>query len=73
MSANFELHHDTDEDNANYELDAMMSWEEGSLPDADTIKLFQHLLDTGLCWELQGMYGRMAKSLMDAGYIGVKH
>ena len=29
---------------------------------------WQHLIDTGLCWKLQGWFGRTAKSMIDAGY-----
>ena len=31
------------------------------------IEAWQHLIDTGLVWPLQGSFGRMAKSLIDAG------
>ena len=31
------------------------------------IEAWQHLIDTGLCWRLQGFFGRTAKSLIEAG------
>ena len=31
------------------------------------IEAWQHLIDTGLCWQLQGFFGRTAQSLIDAG------
>lgn len=33
------------------------------------IAAWQHLLNTGLCWQLQGWFGRQAKSLLDSGEI----
>lgn len=47
----------------------IMRYEDGELDEEDTIDLFQHLLDTGLVWQLQGSYGRMAKQMIDAGLI----
>jgi len=31
------------------------------------IEAWQHLIDTGLCWQLQGFFGRTAKQLIDQG------
>ena len=28
---------------------------------------WQYLIDTGLCWQLQGWYGRSARNLIEAG------
>lgn len=37
-------------------------------PDEDRVlEAWQHLIDTGLAWRLQGSFGRMAASLIDAG------
>ena len=36
--------------------------------DRDTqIEAWQHLIDTGLAWRLQGWFGRRAKDLLEAG------
>ena len=31
------------------------------------IEAWQYLIDTGLCWRLQGSFGRMAQHLIDQG------
>lgn len=32
------------------------------------IAAWQYLIDTGLCWRLQGWFGRQAQALIDMGY-----
>ena len=49
------------------ELGAVMAYESGELDEVETIELFQHLIDSGLVWRLQGTYGRMAQDLIKAG------
>jgi len=33
----------------------------------EQIEAWQHLIDTGLCWQLQGCFGRQAQALIEAG------
>lgn len=47
----------------------MMAWEDGELGQRDTLELFQHLVDNGMAWTLQGMYGRTATALLEGGLI----
>lgn len=57
---------------AYYEMDQIekiMAYEQGDLQDCEIIDLFQELVDSGIVWQLQGHYGRMAKQLIEAGYI----
>lgn len=35
--------------------------------EAEQIEAWQHLIDTGLAWSLQGWFGRTATALIDAG------
>jgi len=50
-------------------VDKMIEWEDGELEDGgkEEVKLFQELINSGLAWQLQGMYGRHAIRLVDAG------
>ena len=37
--------------------------------DAEYFAAWQHLVNTGLAWKLQGWFGRQAVRLIDEGYI----
>lgn len=50
-------------------IDSIIQYETGELGDEETLELFQHLLDTGKVWSLQGHYGRTAQALLEAGLI----
>jgi len=50
-------------------VQAIIEFEQGEMDDDNIIELFQHLVDTGMAWSLQGSYGRMANNLIEAGYV----
>ncbi len=51
------------------EVSAIMAYEQGDLQDEAMIELFQHLVDSGLVWNLQGHYGRTATALIQMGLV----
>jgi hypothetical protein len=53
-------------------IDNIIAYENGELSQEDTIELFQELVDSGEVYALQGHYGRMAATLIEAGYITKK-
>ena len=50
-------------------VDDMMDWEDGNMTEENEIKFFQKLLDNGMAWTLQGMYGRRTVELLNEGYL----
>lgn len=50
-------------------IDLIIAYEQGELDNEQTINLFASLISSGLCWSLQGSYGRAAARLIDAGLI----
>lgn len=47
----------------------VMAWEAGEMTPEEELKFFSQLIKSGKAWTLQGMYGRQAKALIDAGYL----
>jgi hypothetical protein len=50
------------------DVDFITAYEAGETDEQETIEGFQRLIDSGIVWQLQGSYGRMAMALIDAGY-----
>jgi len=50
------------------QVSKIMAFEQCDLDFDQTVELFQELIDSGLVWQLQGSYGRMASSLIENGY-----
>lgn len=47
----------------------IIRYEDGEMNDTEIVEFFQRLLDSGLCWRLQGSYARAARNLLAAGLI----
>jgi len=50
-------------------VDFIMGFEEGTLTEESIIDGFAEMIKDGSIWSLQGMYGRMARDLIDGGFI----
>jgi hypothetical protein len=49
-------------------VDFVIGFESGALDEAEVIEGFQHLIESGVVWSLQGFYGRTAAALIEAGH-----
>ena len=45
----------------------LIAYEQGDLDHDEVVAMFQELIDSGLAWELQGTYGRIAMDLLESG------
>lgn len=54
------------------DVSAILAYESGELSDPEIVEFFQHLIDSGLAWQLQGHYGRAARALIIDGYCHYK-
>lgn len=50
-------------------ISAIIRYESDGMTEDETIELFQHLVDTGMAWQLQGHYGRTAQALIEQGLV----
>lgn len=50
-------------------LNNVIKWENGEMDSEEEIAFFQYLVDSGLAWSLQGMYGRRAMQLIESGDV----
>jgi hypothetical protein len=48
-------------------LDGIIAWEDGTMSDEEEVPFFQALINSGMAWTLQGMYGRRANELIKEG------
>ena len=48
-------------------VDSIIQYENGNMGEEETISFFQELINSGLCWKLQGHYGRAAAHLIEEG------
>ncbi len=51
------------------EVTQIMAFESGELSPNQIVDLFSELLKNGHAWSLQGLYGRTATDLIEAGYL----
>jgi hypothetical protein len=47
----------------------IIAYENGEMNFEEVLDFFQHLVDNGLAWQLQGHYGRVAEGLIMEGEI----
>ena len=50
-------------------VDQLIAYEEGQITQDEEVAFFEHLVETGVCWQLSGHYQREAATLIEAGLI----
>jgi hypothetical protein len=50
-------------------VDQLIAYEEGQIHEDQEVAFFEHLVETGTCWQLPGHYQRVAATLIEAGLI----
>ncbi len=52
-------------------VDGINRYESGEMDTGEQVEFFQHLVDTGVAWSLQGHYGRTASWMINEGLVQV--
>ena len=47
----------------------VIAYESGEMTESEIIAFFQEMVNSGIIWQLQGTYGRMATSLIEQGLV----
>ena len=50
-------------------VDLLIAYDESQVTQDEEVALFEHLVETGVCWQLSGHYQRVAATLIEAGLI----
>jgi hypothetical protein len=50
-------------------VNKVIDWENGDMSGDDETQFFQELVNSGMAWQLQGMYGRRAMELIRQGKV----
>jgi hypothetical protein len=50
-------------------VDQLIAYEEGQITHDEEVAFFEHLVETGVCWQLSGHYQREAATLIEEGLI----
>lgn len=50
-------------------VNQIVQYESGQMDQDEQVAFFSELVKSGLAWQLQGHYGRMARSLIIEGYL----
>ena len=50
-------------------VEQMIAWESGTMDETEAVAFFQELVSSGMAWQLQGVYGRHAVALIEAGLV----
>jgi hypothetical protein len=50
-------------------VDQLIAYEEGQITEDQEVAFFEHLVETGTCWQLPGHYQRVGATLIEAGLI----
>tara|TARA_R110000824_G_scaffold150209_8_gene320777 strand:+ start:5574 stop:5750 length:177 start_codon:yes stop_codon:yes gene_type:complete len=48
-------------------VDKIVRYENGEMTEEEVISFFQEIINSGLCWKLQGHYGRTATMFIEEG------